>query len=343
MESEKRRVTFARRLICMDRIVHGLLVVGVIVAVAAPGKADQYAFFGHLILAQAGNDDLDITGLGEFSATGPNPRPVVVPAHQFDISGMAFRVFPTVPQVAQFEQTFTHTQPITETFVAGGGPGFLSFCPRAGNPVNPNCLIPASATGGREGRITYSAGANQFGGTFSFIRKGTGSVSRRVATAPLQFNHVPNTQMGPSGPALPTSSTITIPQGPPGVVTQSPVLSPDGAILTPGPVVGTNPAPITVTRTGFPATTGMIVHSRTVPDVRTFSMTGSDARTALGFGNITLVAGATTQSSTTGGEYPWQMTHVYTVPEPTFYEMIAGGTLLLLIVSHARVRRARRC
>jgi len=300
--------------------------------VALPAAADQYSLFGTYTLQQSFSIGRVIPTLESYSATGASPRPLVVPAHAFELQGTQFIAFPFVFQVAQFVETFTTTQPRSETFAAGNGPGSFSFCPRPGNAANPSCAIPAAATGGRNGRLTYTAGGNQFGGTFDLLRVTIGVVSRLVATAPLQFNHAPNFRSGYYIAGQPVSMTRTYPQNDPGEVTQSPVLGPDGSIQTAGPVVGTAPAPVTQTATGFPFTTGMIVHSRTVPSALTFTFTGSDARTAGGFGDITLVAGATTQSAI-GTEFPVMGIIELTVPEPSGTLILGLGVLLLVMLT----------
>jgi hypothetical protein len=313
------------------------LAVGLITLVAAlvaalPAAAEEYSLFGTYTVQQSFSIGRVIPTIESFSATGPSPRPLVVPAHAFELQGSDFKAFPFVFQVAQFVETYTTTQPRSETFTAGGGPGSFSFCPRPGNPANPSCALAAAATGGRNGRLTYTAGSNQFGGTFDLLRITNGSVSRLVATAPLQFNHAPNFRSGYYIAGQPVSMTRTYPQQLPGEVTQSPVLGPDGSIQTAGPVVGTAPAPVTQTATGFPFTTGMIVHSRTVPSALTFTFTGSDARTAGGFGDITLVAGATTQSAI-GTEFPVMGIIEVTVPEPSETLILGLGVLLLVILA----------
>lgn len=333
-----------RDISCRDgrRTVRVLLALSIGMMVAAPAFAADYALFGNYTLQQSFSIQRVIPALETFSATGPAPRPLVVPAHAFEAQGYQFIAFPFVPQVAQFVETFTTTQPRAESFVANGGPGSFSFCPRAGNAANPNCGAAAVATGGRNGRMRYTAGANRFGGTFDLFRITNGTVSRRIATAPLQFNHAPNFRSGLYIAGRPMSMTRTYPQQPPGQVTQSPVLGPQGSIQTAGPVVGTAPSPITQTATGFPFTTGMIVHSRTVPaPAQSFTFTGSDARTPGGFGDITLVAGATTQSAI-GTEFPIMGIISVTVPEPARTFTVGLGALLLVALATARrIRSAR--
>lgn len=322
----------------IQAVLGALAVPAMALALALPASAEQFALFGTYTVQQSFSIGRVIPALETFTVTSPAPQPLVVPAHAFELTGTDFKVFPFAPSVAQFEETFTTTQPAAQTFVAGGGPGSFSFCPRAGNAANPTCFVPASATGGRNGRLAYSAGANQFGGTFDLLRITNGSVSRLVGTAPLQFNHAPNFRSGLYIAGRPMSMTRTYPMGDPGEITQSPVLGPNGSIVTAGPVVGTAPAPITQTATGFPFTTGMIVHTRTVPTSRTFTLTGSDARTTGGFGDITLVAGATTQNAV-GSEFPIFGIISVAVPEPATSIAVVAGAMLLGGLAGLRRRR----
>ena len=316
-----------------------VLVIGLI-GLGSPAKAADFALFGTKTIRQSWSIQRVIPINTTISNTGPAPRPLQIPAMAVATTGSEFMVFPGVPSVAQFVATFSSTNPTAHTFVGGGGPGSFGFCPRAGNPVNPNCLVPSSGTGGRNGRVTYTAdpGGTQFGGTFNLMRVTNGTVSRVVATAPLQHNHAPNFRSGFNIAGFPQSQTRTYPQNLPGQVTQSPVLGPNGSIVVAGPVVGTAPAPGTLTATGFPFTTGMIVHSRTIPNTRTFSQTGSDNRNASGFGDITLVAGST-QVSAIGTDFPAFSIIGVALPEPASAPALVMGTMLLL--SFATSRRVR--
>lgn len=316
------------------------LAAGLVISLGSPAKAADFALFGTNSIGQSFAIQRVIPINTTISNTGPAPRPLQIPAQAIATTGMGFRAFPSVPTVAQFVETFSSSNPVAHTFVGGGGPGSFGFCPRAGNPVNPNCLAPSAGTGGRNGLLTYTAdpGGTQFGGTFDLMRVSTGTVSRVVATAPLQHNHAPNFRSGNYIAGFPASQTRTYPMNPPGQVTQSPVLGPDGSIVTAGPVVGTAPAPGTLTATGFPFTTGMIVHSISAPVVRTFSQTGSDNRTASGFGDITLVAGST-QVSATSIDFPAFSIIDVSLPEPASTPALLMGTMLLL--SFATSRRVR--
>jgi hypothetical protein len=324
----------------VHRIVGALSALVAGVALATPAIAAEYALFGTYTVRQGFSVQRMIPALETYSATSAAPQPLVIPAHAFETTGSDFLAFPQAPSVAQFVETFTTTQPGPASFVGGGGPGSFSFCPRAGNPANPNCAVPASATGGRNGRIAYEAGTNEFGGTLDLLRITNGTVSRLVATAPLQYNHAPNFRSGLYIAGRPMSMTRTYPQNDPGEVTQSPVLGPDGSILTAGPVVGTAPAPVTQTATGFPFTTGKIIHSRTGVTPRTFTFTGSDARTPGGFGDISLVAGATAVSAV-GSEFPTYGIIEVTVPEPATAPAVLAGVVMLLAMMWGDRRHRR--
>lgn len=314
---------------------------GVLVALglASHVSADEYAMFGRLTIISGTTTERVVTGLGNFQVTAAAPQPIAIPGDVFELSGMNFRAFPTVPQVAQFVETFTTSQPTPATFSGGNGPGSFAFCPPAGNPVNPNCLVPASGTGGRNGRVAYIAGANQFGGSLNLLRRIVGSVSQRVATAPLQFVHRPINRPThihiAGGPFSGTHQNVQ----PGGDITQSPVLGPLGSIVTAGPVVGQAPPVGTQPYTGFPFTTGMVIHSRNIPAPATFTFTGSDARTPGGFGEITLVAGGTGKSLAAGNDFPVITRLAIKVPEPTITIAAMGGAASLALFGAARRRR----
>jgi hypothetical protein len=82
----------------------------------------------------------------------------------------------------------------------------------------------------------------------------------------------------------------------------------------------------------------MIVQNISAPVVRTFSRTGSDNRTASGFGDITLVAGST-QVSATSIDFPAFSVIEVSLPEPASTPALLMGTMLL--VSFATARRVR--
>lgn len=233
--------------------------------------------------------------LVEVQATGSSPAAVTVPVDV--VSGFQPTAFPIpVPQVQQLATSFMLQGPSTEAnFAAGGGPGAFQWCP--GAAVNPNCTTFVTTPGGATtaGRVAYTAGANQFGGVAQMLLQGTGAVSFVVNTAPLQVSHGPlgGTQMQVDGGPYSNIRTVVIN---PGVITSPVGFTPGGLITAGGPVVGTGPTG-TNQDFGFPFTTGMVtVTAVTGLGTRVDMLTGSDARTPRGAGNLVLVAGGYTKN-----------------------------------------------
>jgi hypothetical protein len=214
--------------------------------------------------------------------------------------------------------------------MAGGGPGNFTFCPGPSNPINPNCTNPGQATGGLNNFLQYTAmSPNQFGGTFRVLQQNFNATgSFRIATGPSVFSHQKGDTVARIWPGgAPMSSTQFI-QRAGGVLTSGAVLGPSGSIQTPGTVIGTGPVPAPSVNTGFPVTTGMVHHRDTNPSAFTFTLTGTDMRTPLGSGQITLV-GSGVALATTGRTFGREIT-VTLVPEPGTIIMCGAGALGLM-------------
>ena len=147
---------------------------------------------------------------------------------------------------------------------------------------------------------------------------------------------------------------------PPGIVTQ-PLEPPtsSGLITAPGPVVSTIPCshggdtayPCTVIRTGFPFTTGTVFaqQSTGIAGDDFFTAMGSDLRTALGAGNIALIAGGLSRRVSPYGRFPngWasfgrvQITLAPPTPSLSPAGLATAALLLLLAAGYAARRRHR--
>jgi hypothetical protein len=231
------------------------------------------------------------------------------------------------PPLIQITTMFGHDGPYSDATLAGGaGPGSFTWC-----PANPACVfpgpIPGSQPAGNNGRIVYSAGANQFGGVMQMGIRGGGWLSLNVAPgiaghARIQGQGDQLRYEAPGGGAADAPVTqnrvlgrgyLTIP--PMGIPPQP------GVITSPGPFVttmfgntGTMPTGAKMklprcctpgmsntgqytTNYGFPQTTGTVIvqqDSAYAAVVDFFSVMGSDNRTALGAGNLNTVAGMLT-------------------------------------------------
>ena len=239
------------------------------------------------------------------SATGSAPATLTVPPGAFTGSNMLLFPLPQTTLV-QLSTNFTFQGPGSAGVISSGPkgtrPANFSFCP--GAAANPACtstgtLNPTQGT--RHGRVIYSAGPNQFGGTMQMLIGGGGSVTAVVQVAPtqLQVNAFGGgTMMGPQlvGGAYANAATDFLPPGPitsGAVCASGPCAANGGLVVTLGVPAGTGTAS-TNFNTGFPWTTGMvsaIVLTKLPTTNSTLTGTGSDTRTALGLGNITLVAG----------------------------------------------------
>jgi hypothetical protein len=303
----------------MFGVLGAVLILSPMLAAAA-----QVLMSGNVQLTTLPSVRRDYAGWGLVDVTGSGPATMVVPRSFFQNNGGAFRVFPTNPNVAQVTSSFTSYN-VTETLRAGGGPGSFVFCPGVNNPANPNCTNPSQATGGQNNFVQYTpTSPNQFGGTFRVLQKNfNSSVSFRVGTNPSKFSHQAGTTMTNVWPGGGVASSTQVLQRAGGVLTSNPVLGPDGSIQTPGPVTGTGAVPNASLWTGFPATTGMVVHKDTNPSPFTTTLTGSDMRTPLGSGQITLVGSGLAQSSN-GTDFGREIT-VTIVPEPGATLMFAAG------------------
>jgi hypothetical protein len=278
-----------------------------------------------------GDGDLELQG-GPFSSEivpgdGPiqgngstDPADFEVPGQRYSLAASRTTALPGHPQVAQVASSFSLSQPETDLLGAGGGPG--SF----------------TAMGGG-GTVTYTAGPQQFGGTLQLLRQGMRELVVPVTASPPLFAHYAGAFTAlPPGAGSSQVSTIQLGSG---LVTQSPVVGSLGSIVSPGTPVGTLPPPPPTTATVFPFTTGVVrvtVSNGATPTVVTLS--GSDARTAMGHGVVSLVAGGVVHSPLTGS-FPRTARLTLTIPEPAVPLGLAAAAGLLAALRRRRSRRPR--
>jgi hypothetical protein len=217
--------------------------------------------------------------------------------------------------------------------------GNFSFCPPASiqgtlnpNPANPNC---AAVIAGQayNGRFTGMQGqANHFGGTMQMLGQYDGTAIFQIGSSsayrqyfefanPLYFG-------GVQGYAnyFAFSNTAAI-VGVPGYAPLGPSFD------------------IPVRQTGFPWFTGTIMASATRVSFgsrQTATTTGTDARDAMGVGNISLVSGFTFHNQeTTLLAFPnndkLTLTFTEFVPEPATGAAIAAGAGALLLLFRRRM------
>lgn len=236
------------------------------------------------------------------SAIGSSPASFTVPTKV--MKGVGAFIFP-IPQsdAVQLSTMFTVSAPgATGNFSPGtktSRPANFGWC--LGAAANPNCTtaVVGGSQGSRPGLVRYTAGANQFGGTMQSLTVGLGSASLIVGTSPIRIQH--NLLGGATGGlgwvGGPYANPVT------NVQQAGPITS--GAVCAGGPCglagliiqPGTTTAGGTTTTNfnfGFPWTTGMVTVkvSTLLPLLTsTFTETGVDNRTALGSGQIVMVAG----------------------------------------------------
>jgi len=376
-----------------------------VLALAVPASAAKFQMTGSWVIrngqvfiplqfaATNGGSNMTMTSLGNLSKafffpngpipggggvheTGSNPATIVVPKHRFLMNPAA-----AVPlagfTLVQITTMFVVDAPYqTAQLKAGGGPGAFAWCPNA----TLDCPITGAPNAGtRNGRVIYSPGANQFGGTMQ-MGLGDGGINSFLFNAvPFQVGHVyfggtgttiRNLAPGRGTAANPWTEMVYLV---PGVVTQ-PVVPPtsNGLVLFPGPklttglglttdpsagptfmlpplgfsTMGMSAGQIT-SNYGFAHTTGTVIGQQTTgsagPDFFTFN--GTDMRTALGAGNISTVAGGISFRNTLAGQTPYVSMHKIwmslapQVPSMSPAGFAAAGALLLLAVGYAFRRR----
>jgi len=317
-----------------------------------------------------------IPGSGRVTATGSAPRTLVVPRHRFRTSP-----FVGIPlwqvTLAQLTTMFVVDAPFeTATLRAGGGPGSFQWCPNGAL----GCPVTGPPNGGtRNGRVIYLAGPSQFGGTMQLGLAGGGVNSFVFNAVPWQIGHgyfrgvgaTPRTSaVGRGAPSDPWTRMNYLP---PGVVTQ-PTMAPtfDDLIQYPGPklttmlgltttgagptyrfgTIGTSamgmPFALLTSEYGFAHTTGTVIVQQTAGTHGDdfFTIMGSDARTPLGAGNISTVAGGISFRSSLSGQSPFATWHKVwmtlgpPVPSLSPAGLAAASALMLLAVGYALRRRA---
>jgi len=312
-----------------------------------------------------------VLGMGGVTATGSAPATLRVPRHRFGGEFTA-KVPLAGPTLVQITTRLTPDGPVaTAELAPGGGPGSFTWC-----PGDPACLVgggmlstdPPQGAGPRNGRIVYRAGANQFGGAMQMLLSGRGVNSVVFDASPVFmvghtfFAYQAGTQHT-GGPYAFTAMTydprgiVTLPLVPPtdsGLVTQ-PGPQCCGGTGTPFspyylPAVTTTPmgfqAGAASTHTGFPFTTGTVFVQLTTGSAGDtfFTVMGSDMRTALGAGNITLVAGGLSllrrPEYSTGYASYGRVRMTLSAPTPTLSPAgFAAATVLVLLAAGYALRR----
>jgi hypothetical protein len=196
--------------------------------------------------------------------------------------------------------------------------------------------------------VRYTAGPQQYGGTMQMLRGGIGTLSLLLGAGGPTVAHNPIAVTGyaarnPGGPYANTR----VQSRPGGPITTGCVFSTGGMITVPGNLVGTG-SPTGNGYTGFPWTTGHVYVKVTIGVVgtTTFSVSGSDNRTPLGAGNITMESGGLLHRIVQGRVMAYNDTikMKMTFPVNPLPSMLPGGIaaaagLMVLAVGYAVRRR----
>jgi len=322
------------------------------------------------------------------AAVGTAPGVLKVDAGRFQRNGSGTRVFTFYPAVAEVVSSFSSAVPAA-TFSENNGPDSFEMCPpnaADGGPVPADCyaladglvvstvvtnvnttangattttMVPYNFTynevpgpPGIGGKIEYTSGANQFGGTFSIIRAtnvlvvacqgapNPGAICSnqlRAGTFPWVGGQPCTT--APVGATLPqcayggSAQTVVVPQG---VVTVGPVFGTMGSIVVQGTFPGQlGPPQDSTFGVGFPMTTGRIRADDNIGTImenfpvvtKKYTQVGYDNRTASGGGNIKLVGGGMMWSNG-GATYP-RTTRLYLKAGPV--APLAGPGILVAL------------
>jgi hypothetical protein len=334
-----------------------------VVGLAGTADARNFRMSGKWLQSAANNfflpaiGGIDATPGAMANAIGSGPATVTIPVNGFTDPVATFIIPIPNTSLVQISTRFSHFGPSQPGVMQPGTkstrPANFAFCP--GAAANLACTTPQ--TGGaqetKHGIVTYTVGANQFGGTMRMLAGGGGSVSSVIGTSPtrLQHNLVGNPVGIPPGAGFAQTFTIAV-EG--GVITTGAVCAvapcvsatSGNLIVVPGvqTAVGTDTSN---TQTIFPWTTGMVT-VRVTDDLPTtsgtFTGTGSDNRTPLGAGNLTLVSGGLLQQNPNGNSSAESATVTMTfrpqnLPSMTPPGLAALGALLIVGVGYAHRRR----
>jgi hypothetical protein len=296
-----------------------------------------------------------IGGGGLVTATGAAPATLTVPTNRFQGTGNLGFPLPQTSIVQLTTQFYFNGPQAPGVLRAGHWVGTRAFpnfawCP--GAAANPACTDwrstgqgAATGMGTQHGLIRYTSGVQQFGGTMNTVRGGVGTLSLLVGVSPTQVQH---NALGAVGtvPQMPGgayyATTLRLRAG--GPITQSPGFSVGGMITVPGTQVNTG-AGTSNLFVGFPFTTGQVYVKVSLGQTgyETLTVTGSDQRTPLGAGNITLVAGGLVQRLVQGRTLPYEdtvkMKLSHPAPSMSPAGVAVGAVLMVLAVGYAMRRR----
>ena len=250
------------------------------------------------------------------------------------------------------------TRSVLNAYVSGRTSADFTACP---TPVAANvaCTFPTQPVG-IPGMVRYTAGSSVFGGTIGMVlNAGTNnasSVAVTVGGTPMQMTGVTrgpvllNGLMGmgsrAAGRGYAAADTDVLSAGQIYMTHMLTTLTPLTSYQVIGMVTGFLASGPTGTNFnyGWPFTTGTVLIRATGtsaaagPGGGTVSIMGYDNRTAMGLGNIQLVAGGLSQSTiqTTNGTQNYTIMRLEFAPEPGAIAGLVAGAALLGVVAWRR-------
>jgi hypothetical protein len=345
-----------------------------------------HASMGNLTEA-LGHPNGPILGQGGVTATGSAPATLRIPPHRFVEDAMTLLPQSGVTLVQFTTNVGIDAPYAAATLAPGGGPGSFTWCPRdpacvaGGGMLSTDPPPGTSVSFRRNGRVIYRSGASHFGGSMQLgLRRGA-SVSLVFDTSPFRAAHLqlwgrgttlrPQAPGGLGSPDAPVTVRQYLTRG---FVTQPTMVPPMGSpILYPGPKVttmygttllGSGPvfylpqiatgpmgtaAGQFTTEYGFAHTTGTVIVQQVGGSSGQdfFTVMGSDARTPLGAGNLSLVAGGLSfHNSLSGTDFAARFHKVKLTLAPPIPSLSPAGVavaaaLLLLAAGYALHGRSR--
>lgn len=322
---------------CCDHVFVGGLDQGPIVLNDVPNVDGTHPPDGSVVLQGTGYQ-----GTGYVAATDVSaPFNFTMPSNQI---GAHYNVSQAMATgrllLTSMQNVFNGQGNFQKNFIAGGQTGAnlgnFSFCPPADilgtsnpNPENPNCgaVIAGQAY---NGRFTGMQGqANHFGGTMKLMGTYSGHVIFQIgaATAYRQFFNFPAPMFyggNDYGEFTIVSQTATI-------------------IALPGQTAigGTFPVPVRIS--GVPWFTGTVMASATRVSFGTRHVnteTGTDARDAMGEGNISMVSALNFNLFATGLlGFPNTSKLTLNLPEPAMGAGVMVGAAALMMAYRRRMDR----
>lgn len=345
------------------RVATALAVMAVIPSLTQAASMTGSLYMGNPGVPQATRYQVRFNQTVGTTGTG-TARSIMLPAHQWDQSGLNQRIFAAFPSVAQNTEVYTTTHNAV-TFGPGLGAGTITWCPSfTGCPGYTAGTVA-------QGLIGVIPGANTFGGAFRLLRHlrlGSGAwfianpgtaTPTKVALFNPNLRGVTVTAVSTGGRPTGTADTFSSPWSA-GITNHLNVtdvnpfnqlwannfLSASGGIQTLGSFVSTSTGfdPPDGFATGFKMTTGTVYGTDPTPVTSmgapfTFTEMGYDNRDASGNGNIQLVGGAVAYGGVAGQLFFRATRLRMAVPEPTSGLALAAGVLGFSLLAGLRRRK----